>query len=672
MRVGIEVGGTFTDIVAVEGNRVEVAKVPSTPSSPDVGAYAAIAAAGVAAAHVVELVHGSTVATNAILERKGARVAFVTTRGFRDLLFLQRHDRRTIYDLRYAKPAPLVARRDCFEVTERVAASGEIVEPLDETDIRRMLLPALAGGGYDAVALCLLSAYGFPVHERRLRALIADALPGLRIASSHSIAREFREYERASTTVMSAYVQPVIDRYLDRFETTLAKAGFRGYLSVMQSNGGRLPAAAMRQSAITALFSGPAAGVIGAIRQAARSGRVDLITFDMGGTSTDVSLVAAGEASLAPETEIDGLPVRTPVLDIVSIGAGGGSLVWIDDGGMLRVGPRSVGAVPGPACYGLGAAEPTVTDALLVRGTIRADAFLGGAMRLNADRAHAALRPIAARLGTDIQGAAAAGIRLTVANIVRAIQLVSTERGRDPRDYALLPFGGAGPLLAAEIAEELGVREILVPPNPGVISALGLLSADFVKMAGITQRTPLDDSAPKVLRQAFDRFRSEAEAEFRDLGLDGALAFSLKAEMRFRGQAFEIPVDIDTAALPRLTVAGLAEHFTEAHRRVYFHGGGSGRQLEIVGLRCGVRRRLEALPEFRERATALDRPRQVPVRIGNETAPADLFDAPSLAPGSAVAGPALIEGYSSSVWLPPGWTATRDAHANLILGRTAP
>jgi len=465
MRVGIEVGGTFTDIVAVDGSRVEVAKVPSTPDSPDIGAYAAIGAAGLQAAGIADLVHGSTVATNAILERKGARIAFIITQGFRDILFLQRHDRHNIYDLHYAKPTPPVARRDCFEVAERIVASGEVIRPLDEADIQRSVLPALAGGNYDAVAICLLSAYATPVHEHRLRALIAAAIPSLRIACSYAVACEFREYERASTTALSAYVQPVIDRYLDRFEATLAEAGFRGHFSVMQSNGGRLPAVAMRQTAITALFSGPAAGVVGAIRQAARSGRVNLITFDMGGTSTDVSLVVDGEPAMAPETEIDGLPIRTPVLDIVSVGAGGGSLVWIDDGGMLRVGPRSVGAMPGSACYGRGGTEPTVTDAHVVRGTIRADAFLGDAMRLDADRAHAAFAPIAARLRTDIPGAAAAAIRLSVANIVRAMQLVSTERGRDPRDYTLLPFGGTGPLLAAEIADELGVRDILVPPQ---------------------------------------------------------------------------------------------------------------------------------------------------------------------------------------------------------------
>ena len=667
MRVGIEVGGTFTDIVAVDGSRVEVAKVPSTPHSPDIGAYAAIGAAGIAAADIADLVHGSTVATNAILERKGARIAFVTSQGFRDILFLQRHDRRNIYDLRYAKPAPPVARRDCFEVPERVDGAGNIILPLDETSIRGALIPALAAGNYDAVAICLLSAYAAPDHERRLRALIAEALPGLRIACSHAVAREFREFERASTTALSAYVQPVIDRYLDRFEATLAAAGFAGHFSVMQSNGGRLPAVAMRQTAITALFSGPAAGVVGAIRQAARSGRGNLITFDMGGTSTDVSLVVDGEAAMAPETEIDGLPIRTPVLDIVSVGAGGGSLVWIDDGGMLRVGPRSAGAMPGPACYGRGGTEPTVTDAHLVRGTIRADAFLGGAMTLDVAAAHAAFAPIAARLGTDIQGAAAAAIRLAVANIVRAMQLVSTERGRDPRDYALLPFGGAGPLLAAEIADELGVREILVPPNPGVISALGLLSADFMKAIGVTRRTALDAAAPGVLREIFARFQQEATAEFRALGLEGALDFALTADMRFVGQAFEIPVDIDPAELPNLTPTGLAAAFTAAHHRVYFHGGEPGRRVEIVGLRCTIRRRLEALPEFRERPTSLVRPAGVTVRVGAADVTAALRDAAGLAAGESVAGPALIEGYSSSIWVPPGWRAERDSKGNILM-----
>jgi N-methylhydantoinase A len=671
MRVGIEVGGTFTDLVAVDGRRVTVAKVSSTPASPDIGAFAALAAADIAAARIADMVHGSTVATNAILERKGARVAFVTTRGFRDIPFLQRHDRRNIYDLRYAKPKPPVARRDCFEVPERIDASGNVILPLDDASVGRDLIPALARGGYDAVAICLLSAYVAPQHEQRLRALIADALPGLRIACSHEIAREFREFERASTTLLSAYVQPVIDRYLDRFEAHLAADGFRGRFSVMQSNGGRLPAKAMRSNAITALFSGPAAGVIGAIRQAGRSGYRNLITFDMGGTSTDVSLVENGEPSIAAETEIDGLPIRTPVLDIVSVGAGGGSLVWIDDGGMLRVGPRSAGAEPGPACYGRGGAMPTVTDAHVVRGTIRPEAFLGGAMRLDADRAHAAFAGVAQQLGTDVAGAATAAIRLAVANIVRAIQLVSTERGRDPRDYVLLPFGGAGPLLAAEIAEELGVREILVPPNPGVVSALGLIAADYVRTAGVTQRTVLDADAPDALRGAFAAFRVRAETEFRELGLHGSVDFTLIADMRFVGQAFEVAVELDPTRLSALTAGDLAERFAAAHFRLYRHGGESGRRVEIVGLRFGIRRAADALPDIVERSIAFAGPTEAPVRVGDRTVMARLLTAASVLRDDIVEGPALLESYSSTIWVPPSWHATRDAGGNLFLRRSA-
>jgi N-methylhydantoinase A len=669
MRVGIEVGGTFTDLVAIDGNRIEVVKVPSTPASPDIGAFNSLTSAGISPADVTDLVHGSTIATNAILERKGAKVAFVTTAGFRDVLFFQRHDRRNIYDLKYEKPAAPLRRRDCFEVEERVDSSGEIIVPLNEVSVTEGLIPQLKKGGYGAVAICLLSAYAAPAHEARVKALIQAALPNVRVACSHEVAREFREFERATTTVLSAYVQPVIDGYLSRFEETLAKAKFDGDFSVMQSNGGRLPAIAMRRNSITALFSGPAAGVVGAVRQAGRSDRRNLITFDMGGTSTDVCLVVNGIPSMSPETEIDGLPVRTPVLDIVSVGAGGGSLVWIDDGGMLRVGPRSAGAAPGPACYGRGGVAPTVTDAHVVRGTIRADAFLGGTMQLDVDAAHKAFEDVGKRLNLSIRDAAAAAIRLAVANIVRAVQVVSTERGRDPRDYALLPFGGAGPLLAAEVAEELGVKEILVPPNPGVISAFGLLAADHTRIASVTRRCALNAEAPGIFREEFSRFKAEAEREFKELGLHGDLTFELTAEMRFVGQAFEIPVEIDPARLADLRETDLAAEFSAAHRRIYFHGGEPGRKIEIVGLRFGVRRRLESLPEFHERPAKLKQPESVEVWTPSGAVKTRLVAASSLAARDVVQGPAMIEGYSSTLWVPPHWRAERDQVGNIIMRR---
>ena len=670
MRVGVEVGGTFTDLVAVEGGRVIVTKVPSTPRTPDVGAFAALTASGIDLATIEDLGHGSTVATNAVLERKGAAVAFVATAGFRDLLFMQRHDRRNIYDLFYAKPAPPVRRKDCFEVVERLGADGTVETPLDEAAVQRTLVPALAAGGYRAIAICLLNAYANPVHEKRLAALIAAALPGVLVTASHQVAREFREFERATTTLLSAYVQPVIDGYLQRFETRLAEAGFRGRFTVMQSNGGRLPAEAMRESAITALYSGPAAGVVGATRQAARSGFRDLITFDMGGTSTDVCLVQDGRPSLASESEIDGLPIRTPVLDIVSVGAGGGSIAWVDDGGMLRVGPRSAGADPGPACYGKGGQEPATTDAHIVIGTIRPGAFLGGRMKLDADAARRAFEPLAERFGLGVEQAAASALQLADANIVRAIQLVSTERGRDPRDYALVPFGGAGPLHAARIAEELGIATIVVPPNAGVISAYGLVASDYTKFDAVTRKMKLDATAAAEAARLFGEMRTRLAAQFAEMKLPGDLVYTHTLDMRFVGQAFEVGVEVPADRLDSLDAALLAGLFADAHHRTFMHGAALDRPVEIVTLRVGATLPIGAPPRL-DRETLPPRGAET-TRVFHGEAWLDCarHTAEALTVGQAIAGPAVVEGYTATTWVPPGWTATLDAADNLTLRRT--
>ena len=671
MRVGVEVGGTFTDLVAVEDGRVIVTKVPSTPRSPDVGAFAALTAAGIDLARIEDLGHGSTVATNAVLERKGAAVAFVATQGFRDLLFMQRHDRRNIYDLFYAKPAPPVRRKDCFEVPERIAANGVIDTPLDEAAVRSALIPVLKTGGYRAVAICLLNAYANPAHEQRLAALIGEALPDVLVTASHQVAREFREFERASTTLLSAYVQPVIDGYLHRFESKLAQSGFRGRFTVMQSNGGRLPAEAMRQSAITALYSGPAAGVVGATRQAARSGFDNLITFDMGGTSTDVCLVQEGRPSLASESEIDGLPIRTPVLDIVSVGAGGGSIAWVDDGGMLRVGPQSAGADPGPACYGKGGTEPTTTDAHIVIGTIRPGAFLGGRMTLDGEAARYAFGPLATRFGLGIEQAASSALQLADANIVRAIQLVSTERGRDPRDYALVPFGGAGPLHAARIAEELGISTIVVPPSAGVISAYGLVASDYTKFDAVTRKMKLDDEAAAEAGRVFADMRTRLANQFDDMKLPGELVYTHTLDMRFVGQAFEVGVEIPASRLGALDAAYLAGLFADAHHRTFMHGATLDRPVEIVTLRVGATLPIGMAPRL-DRETAASRGADA-TRIFHGEAWIDCarHAAEALAAGQVIAGPAVVEGYTATTWVPPGWTATLDEADNMILRRSS-
>ncbi len=669
MRVGVEVGGTFTDLVAFDGGEITVTKVPSTPHSPDEGAFAAIQQAGIALDGVVDLAHGSTVATNAVLERKGAKVAFVTTRGFRDIPLLQRHDRRRIFDLRYEKPRPVVARRDCFEVTERVLADGSVLAQLSEREVKDDLIPAIERGGYQAVAICLLNAYANPAHEAALATLIENRLPEVDVTRSSDIARVFREYERSSTTTLSAYVQAVINRYLGRFEDRLAAAGFRGHFTVMQSNGGRLPAAGMRRSAITALFSGPAAGVVGATRQAGRSGLTDLITFDMGGTSTDVCLVEGGQPTLTTETEIDGLPVQTPVLDIVTVGGGGGSIAWVDGGGMLRVGPQSAGADPGPACYGFGGREPTVTDAQVIRGAVRPEAFLGGRMAIHPEKSREAYGPLAAHFGMSTDEAAESVVKLVNANIVRAIQLVTTERGRDPRDYALVPFGGAGPLHAAAIAAELGIETIAVPPNAGVISAYGLLASDYIKFASVTRKMPIEEG-PETGQRIFRELRQDLAREFEEMGLGGnGLTFTYTADMRFVGQAFELAVDFPAGRIDQLDRADFLDGFEAAHQRVFYHGIGADRPAEIVSLRVGAAYPVAEMPELRNTASRAHPPATHPIFDGGRWVDCRHLASDGLETGAVLSGPVIVEGSTATTFLPEGWEAGLDSASNFIMRR---
>ena len=669
VRVGVEVGGTFTDLVAFEDGGVRITKVPSTPAEPHRGAIAALDASGVVLGRTGDLVHGSTVATNAVLERKGARVAFLATEGFRDILELQRQSRRSIYDIHYRKPAPVVARRDTFEIPERMGPHGEVVRALDEAAARHRVRRALGGDAYDSVAICFLNSYANPDHERRVAAMVSEAFPGIGITCSCDVTREFREYERASTTALAAYVQPVIDRYLEEFGRELSEREFRGRFSLMQSNGGRLPASGMAGNAITALFSGPAAGVMGAIRQAERSGYRDLITFDMGGTSTDVCLVRDGAPVLTSDAEIDGLPIRTPVLDIVTVGAGGGSVVWRDDGGMLRVGPRSAGAEPGPACYRRGGADPTITDAHLVRGTVQSDTFLGGRMNVDAGLARGAFSALSGQLGRSVEQVADDAVRVAEHNIVRAIQLVSTERGRDPRDYVLVPFGGAGPLHAARVAEVLGIASIVIPPAAGVLSAFGLVASDFVRYESRTMRFAIDEpGAAERVREQFAAMRAGAGAAFAELGLAGGLRRAYTVEMRYVGQAFEVPVPLGEDEIASLDASLLRERFNEAHHRIFEFDDSRTNRPEIVSFRLGIASPPPAIPALLPEDAA---PSSETVTLfdGGERKRARRFNRAALLEANGCTGPSLIGDDTSTTYVPPGWRARVDAHHNVILSR---
>ena len=668
-RVGVEVGGTFTDLVAFEDGGVHITKVPSTPSAPHRGAIAALDESGLSLPATGDLVHGSTVATNAVLERKGARVAFLATEGFRDLLFLQRQSRRSIYDIHYRKPEPVVPRRDTYEIPERMGPQGEVIAALDEAAARDRIRRALESDGYESIAICFLNSYANPTHERRVAAVVSERLPGAGVTCSCDVTREFREYERASTTALAAYVQPVIDRYLREFERELDARAFGGRFSLMQSNGGRLPASGMAGNAITALFSGPAAGVMGAIRQAERSGYRDLITFDMGGTSTDVCLVRDGVPVLTSDAEIDGLPIRTPVLDIVTVGAGGGSIVWRDDGGMLRVGPRSAGAEPGPAGYRRGGVEPTITDAHLVRGTVLPDTFLGGRMEVDPALARAAFAALSDRLGRSVEQVADDAVSVAEHNIVRAIQLVSTERGRDPRDYVLVPFGGAGPLHAARVAEVLGIETIVVPPAAGVLSAFGLVASDFVRYESRTVRFAIDEAgAAARVRAQFREMRTDATGAFAELGLTSGLRFTHTLEMRYIGQAFEVPIHLCEEEIAGLDEACLREKFNEAHHRIFEFDDSRTNRPEVVSFRLGIASPPPSVPEL---AATDDAPFAAPIEVfdAGERRQALRINRRTLREEGERHGPLLIGDDTSTAYVPPAWRARVDPHHNVILTR---
>ncbi|WP_149537865.1 hydantoinase/oxoprolinase family protein [Siccirubricoccus phaeus] len=673
MKVGVEIGGTFTDLVCIEESGIRLTKVPSTPRQPDRGVFHALEAAAIPLDAMADLAHGSTVATNAVLERKGARLALLVTEGFRDVLQLRRQDREQLFDIFYRKPDPLVPRYDTLEVPERVVSDGGVVRALDMAAFGPVLDRFLAEGGHGAVAICLLNAFANPAHERAVAEWLAAHRPGLPVTCSVDVTREFREYERTSTTTLAAYVQPVLDAYLSRIEERLAQGGFAGRFSIMQSNGGRVPATAIRRNAVSALLSGPAAGVTGAIRQASLSGHRDIITLDIGGTSADVCLVQDGRPELTREARVDTLPVLMPMVDITTIGAGGGSLVWVDDGGLLRVGPRSAGADPGPACYGRGGTQPTLTDAHVICGRLPADARLAGSMKLDAAAARAAFAPLAAQLGLSVEALADSAIQIAVANIVSAIRLVSTSRGRDPRDYALVPFGGAGPLHAAAVAEALAIGTVVVPPNAGVISAYGLLAADYSLYDSLTRRTRLDADAPAAVRGVLAEMLGGLQARADAIGLGEARRAEAVLEMRYVGQAFEIPVPLDLAALEGLTTESLLDAFAVEHRRIYRLGAaGQARPVEIVSYRVGLHVPHGSVPSLAEIAGP---PLTVPDRAttifdGGRARAARRMGRAAIG-AVPVAGPLTLDDLTAAVYVPEGWTAATDPSGNLILRRGA-
>src|SRR5262245_14319807 len=691
-RVGIDIGGTFTDaaLVDAETGQVRVVKVLTTPDDPARGFMSALERGleecGAGGRDVAAVVHATTVATNAIIEGKTARVGMLVTRGFRDILEIGRQIRSRLYDVHLQKPTPLVPRRWSLEVSERLDADGAVLQPIDVDEVRAAVR-RLRAEGAEAVVICFLHSYVNPAHERAAAAIVRAEMPGVWLSVSSEVCPEFREYLRGSTAAVNAAVMPIVSRYVDALESRLAALGATAPFYVMQSNGGVMTAASARERPVCMVESGPAAGVIAAGAVAAPYRYANVLSFDMGGTTAKVGLIQDGQLKLSTEMEVGaqavtplgegrggGYPVRTPVIDLVEVGAGGGSEAWIDAGGALRVGPRSAGARPGPACYGRGGTIPTITDANLALGRLDPSFFLGGEMALDVEAARRAVNErVAAPLGLEPIAAASGIVEIANAHMIAAMRLVSVQRGYDPRDFVLVAFGGAGPVHANALARDLGIPTVLVPPNPGIASAIGMLMTDLRHEFVTTRCLRLDTLTPATLEALFTDFLAEGEARLDRDGVPvGDRQMLRSVDLRYHGQSFELSIPVPPRTLTVADVARLRAEFDAAHERAYGYAAPED-AAELVNVRVAAigmtpRARRKPLREgSRDPADALKGTREVWFAEIGGWRKTSVLDRTKLLSGNVVAGPAIVEEHDASTLVHPGWQATVDQQANLVV-----
>ena len=692
LRIGIDIGGTFTDAALVDGETgaIRVVKVLTTPEDPAQGFMAALerglAECQATGRDAAAVVHATTVATNAIIEGKTARVGMLVTRGFRDILEIGRQIRSRLYDVHLQKPAPLVPRRFSLEVTERLDHEGRVLQPLDLDEVRQAAR-RLRQEGVEAVVVCLLHSYLNPAHERAVAEIVRTELPDVFLSVSSDVCPEYREYLRASTTAVNAAVMPIVSRYVDALESRLHALGAVAPFYVMQSNGGVMTSSSAKARPVYMVESGPAAGVIAAGAIAAPYGYKNVMSFDMGGTTAKVGLIQDGQLRLSTEIEVGaqsvtplgegrggGYPIRTPVIDLVEVGAGGGSEAWIDAGGALRVGPRSAGARPGPACYGRGGTTPTITDANLVLGRLNPAFFLGGEMALDAAAARKAIADrVAAPLALDPIAAAAGIVEIANAHMIGAMRLVSVQRGYDPRQFVLVAFGGAGPLHANALARELGIPAVLVPPNPGIASAVGMLMTDLRHEFVTTRRVRLDALTPEALESLFADFLVEGSARLDRDGVPASDRQMLRSvDLRYHGQSFELSIAVPAGSLTVADVERLRAEFDAAHERAYGYAAPED-AVELVNVRLaaiGVTprpRRAPLPPGGRDAAKALKGTREVWFAEIGGWRNTNVLDRAKLLSGNVIGGPAIVEEHDASTLVHPGWEATVDQHGNLVV-----
>ncbi len=686
IRVAFDIGGTFTDFVMSDdasGQMVSL-KVPTTPADPAIavleGLDAVLMQAGLEAREVGGLLHATTVATNAVLERKGAATGLITTAGFRDVLIIGRQKRYETYDLYIDKPKPLVERRHIFEVEERLDANGTVVTPLDMTSLDRAIDSILANGR-ETVAICLLHAYADGAHERAIRQRLAERAPGLAVSISSEVSPKFREYERTSTTVTNAYVKPIVDRYLDHLADALSARGFPERLLLMQSNGGLVSPSIAREFPVRIIESGPAAGILMCAQVGKAEGLDHVLTFDMGGTTAKLGAIDDGIPAVMPTFEVDlvrhrrgsGLPINVPAVEMLEIGAGGGSLARVDRG-MIAVGPESAGAVPGPICYARGGDKPTITDANVVLGYINPEFFNGGTMRLDAAAAEAGIgREIAAPLGVSAAEAAWGIHFIATSSMENALRLVSIERGRDPRSYALVAFGGAGPIHAARLARLIGIPKVVVPQGAGVGSAIGLLGATPRLDVTATRVVRLDaPDAPETIAAVYATLERQARAEIERLGETREVTWSRYAQMRYVGQGFEVHVDLPSGPLDASYPAAIVEAFRRSYAR-------KNKFLDAEGVVEGVDWSLVAtLPTETRDASTNNLPTGTPRERSSTTRKAyfpeaggyidtQLISRASLSRGQRFTGPAIVEDPDCTVVVLPGDAAYVSTNGHLVI-----
>lgn len=691
-RLGVDIGGTFTDAILIDEHTGEtwIKKVPSTPRDPSVGFLDAtvrlLSDAAIPESAVSYIVHGTTVVTNAIIEGTGARTGFITTAGFRDIFEMQRQMRPALYDLMFDQPKPLVPRYLALEVPERLDATGAVLRPLDEQAVRTAAR-RLKGEGVESIAVCFLHGYLNGAHERRAAEIILDEFPDVVLSISSDIAPEIREYFRACTTAINATVRPVARRYLTSIQSRLRDRGLTAELLVMQSHGGVLTAAAAADKPVFLVESGPAAGVIAATHLCGLLGYADVISFDMGGTTAKMGLTERGVPTVTKEYEVgskassalgigrgSGYPITTPVIDLVEIGSGGGSIAWVDSGGVLRVGPRSAGAEPGPACYGRGGTEPTVTDAHLVLGRLDPAYFLGGEMELNVDAAMRAIEERCAQpLGISAVEAANGIIEIANAAMVNALRLISVQRGYDPRDFVLVAFGGGGPVHANRLAAELSMPLLLIPPSPGVFSAMGLLVTDLKHDFAVTRMRRTDNVDLAELRRIFDDLLSRGRDLLIREGISADdMEFSRQLDIRYVGQSHALSITLSSAELSGGVLQASIDRFHDEHRRVYGHST-PGESTELVNVRMTATGRIHK-PQLRTLAAQPDdrppAPRTRRQVYFSETA--GFVDCPiylryGLGSGASLNGPAIVEEMDATTVISPGYRATVDVHGNLLI-----